>query len=265
MKKEYGILISAVKQATALAKKHIGKVRYELKGKSNLLTQADIACQKKIISIISKEFPSHGFLAEETQTGIKTNGEYIWVIDPIDGTTNYAHTFAHSAVSVALTKNGEPVMGAVADIFKGELFTALQGKGAKLNGKKIKVSATNKLQDSLLITGFPYDRMPIKKIHIPIFTDFIYNCHDVRRTGSAALDCCWIACGRADGYWEFSLNPWDCCAGALIVQEAGGKITDFEGKPFKKLEDYGKTLLASNGKIHTEMLKIIDKTLVGRL
>lgn len=261
MKNRYKVLISAVMQAAALAKKHIGKVKYELKGKSNLVTQADIACQKKIISMISKEFPDDGFLAEETQAGIKTKGQYIWVIDPIDGTTNYAHTFAHSAVCVALTKNGKPVMGAVADIFKGEIFTAVKGKGAKLNGKKIKVSKTAKLQDSLLITGFPYERAPIKKIHIPIFTDFIYNCHDVRRTGSAALDCCWIACGRADGYWEFSLNPWDCCAGALIVKEAGGKITDFEGKPFGRLKDYGKTLLASNGKIHNEMLGIINKTL----
>ena len=261
MKNRYTVLISAVKQAAALAERYIGKVKYELKAKSNLVTKADIACQKKIVSIISKEFPDDGFLAEETQTGIKTDGKYIWVIDPIDGTTNYAHTFAHSAVSVALTYKGKPVMGAVMDIFKGELFSAVKGKGSKLNGKKIKVSKTNKLQDSLLITGFPYDRTTVKKMHIPIFTDFIYNCHDVRRTGSAALDCCWIACGRADGYWEFSLNPWDCCAGALIVKEAGGKITDFDGKPFDRLTDYGKTLLASNGKIHAEMLKIINKTL----
>lgn len=260
MRKEYEVLLDAVTQAAALAKKHIGKVSYELKGKSNLVTQADIACQKKITEIISSAFPQHGFLAEETQTGLKTQGKYIWVIDPIDGTTNYAHTFAHSAVSIALTENGKPLMGAVADIFKGEIFTAVKGKGAKLNGKKIQVSKTEHLRDSLLITGFPYDRTPIKKLQIPIFTDFIYNCHDVRRTGSAALDCCWIACGRADGYWEFSLNPWDCCAGALIVREAGGKITDVYGKPFKSLKNYGKTLLASNGKIHKEMLKIISKT-----
>lgn len=261
MKKEYAVLIEAVTKAAALAKKRIGKVSYELKGRSNLVTQADIACQKKIVEIISKAFPEHGFLAEESQTGIKKDGRYLWVIDPIDGTTNYAHTFAHSAVSVALTDGGRPVMGAVMDIFKGELFTAVKGKGARLNGKKIHVSKTAKLQDSLLITGFPYDRTPIKKVHVPIFTDFLFNCHDVRRTGSAALDCCWTACGRADGYWEFSINPWDCCAGALIVQEAGGKVTDFKGKAFSKLEKYGAEFLASNGKIHKEMLGIINKTL----
>lgn len=261
MKKEFDIMVRAAEQAAALAKKHIGKVNYELKGRSNLVTEADIACQKKIISIISKAFPDHGFLAEESQNGIKTSGSYIWVVDPIDGTTNYAHTFAHSSVSIALTYKGRPVMGAVMDIFKGELFTAVKGKGAKLNGKKIHVSKTAKLQDSLLITGFPYDRTPIRQIHIPIFTDFLFASHDVRRSGSAALDCCWIACGRADGYWEFSINPWDCCAGTLIVKEAGGKVTGFDGKPFPKLADYGARFLATNGKIHSEMLKVINKTL----
>ena len=261
MKTKYEIMIKAVKRAAALAKRHIGKVGYELKGRSNLVTAADIACQKEIVKIISKAFPDHAFLAEEKQSGLKKEGRYVWVIDPIDGTTNYAHTFAHSAVSVALTDNGEPIMGAVMDIFKGELFTAVKGKGAKLNGKKIKVSSVGKLKDSLLITGFPYDRAPIRKVHIPIFADFLFESHDVRRSGSAALDCCWIACGRADGYWEFSINPWDCCAGTLIIKEAGGKVTDCKGREFSELERYGAEFLGSNGKIHKEMLKIINKTL----
>ena len=259
--KEYKIMVKAVKRAAALAKRCAGKVDYKLKGRGNLVTAADIACQKEIVKIISQAFPEHGFLAEEKQAGLRGKGRYVWVIDPIDGTTNYAHTFRHSAVSLALAEGGEPVMGAVMDIFNGELFTAVKGRGAKLNGRKIRVSSVGKLKDSLLITGFPYERDRIKEVHIPIFTDFLLGCHDVRRSGSAALDCCWIACGRADGYWEFSINPWDCCAGALIIQEAGGEVTDFKGRKFAGLELYGAEFLGSNGKIHKEMLKLINKTL----
>lgn len=257
MKKEFEVLKYALAEAGKTACRYLGKTKYELKGKANLVTQADLACQKKIISIISNALPEHGFLAEEEQKNLKTTGRFLWVIDPIDGTTNYAHTFAHSSVSIALTDNGAPVLGGVLDFFKGEEFTAVKGKGAKLNGKKIKVSDTARLDDSLLITGFPYDRSTIKTVQLPIFEKFIYRCHDIRRTGSAALDLCWVAAGRADGYYEFGVNPWDVCAGTLILEEAGGKVTGFDGKKWKALKDYGRQTLASNGKIHKEMLSVL--------
>ncbi len=262
MKREFETLNLAIKEAAKIAKRYIGKADVHLKGRANLVTQADLACQKKIIQIISARHPDHSFLAEEEQTGLpssaKAKSRYVWVIDPIDGTANYAHTFAHSGISVALTLDGKPILGGVYDIFKDEFFTAIKGKGAKLNGKKIHVSNVKKLKDSLLVTGFPYKRENIGEVHLPIFKDFILICHDVRRTGAASLDLCWTAAGRLDGYWEFDINPWDVCAGKLILEEAGGKVTDFKGKPWKNLADFGRQTLASNGKIHREMLKIFD-------
>jgi myo-inositol-1(or 4)-monophosphatase len=151
----------------------------------------------------------------------------------------------------------------VYDFFKEEMFTAVKGKGAKLNGRKIKVSKTAKVEDSLLITGFSYDRKKLEEVCMPLFKKFLLTAHDVRRSGSAALDLCWTAAGRLDGYWEFSLNPWDVCAGRLILEEAGGKVTDFSGKPWKALEEFGVQTLATNGKIHKQMLKMSADILKG--
>jgi len=259
MKKEFAVLQEALNAAAKTVRAKFGKVGYELKGKANLVTKADVASQKAVLSVIRKHFPQHDYLAEEN--GVKNTGsDYTWVVDPIDGTTNFAHTFPQCSVSIALFYKNEPVLGGVKNPVTGETFLAQKGKGATLNGKKIHVSKTAKLQDSLLITGFPYDRFSRMPQLLKRFEAFLNASHDVRRLGSAALDLCWLAAGRADGYWEDALNPWDVSAGILILREAGGKVTGFDGKPFQRLQDYGKTLLASNGKVHAQMLKIIRQT-----
>jgi len=259
--KEFEVLKEALGEAGKIAKKYYGKIGYDLKGRGNLVTKADFESQKKITQIISSAFPSHAFLAEEKQPGLNCEGRFKWVIDPIDGTANYAHTFPHSGISVALTDKGIPVLGGVLDFSRDEMFYAQKGKGAFLNGKKIHVSKIAKLEDSLLVTGFPFERKDIEFVHIPVFKNFLMICHDVRRTGAASLDLCWTAAGRLDGYWEFSLNPWDVCAGKLILEEAGGRVSGFDGKPWRRLETYGAQTVASNAKIHGQMIKVIRETL----
>jgi len=258
MKKEKEILTQCLTQAAKVVRKHFGKVGYELKAKANLVTKADVASQQTILKIIKKNFPTHDYLAEEN--GLKqTSSDYLWVIDPIDGTTNFAHTFPQCSISIALFYKKEVVLGGVMNPITGELFMAEKGKGATLNGKKIHVSKISKLENSLLVTGFPYNRFNRMPELLKRFGNFLVSCHDVRRLGSAALDLCWLAAGRIEGYWEDNLNPWDVSAGMLILQEAGGKMTDFNGKKYKNISEYGKTVLASNGKIHAQMLKIMKK------
>ncbi len=258
MNKEFLVLQECLKTAGRIAKRHLGKVSYHLKAKDNLVTQADVACQKAILQIIKKNFPQHDFLAEEN--GLKNTGsDWKWVIDPIDGTTNYAHTMPHFSVSVALAYKNDIVLAGVYDVCMDEMFLARKGKGATLNGKKIHVSSVSKLQNALLVTGFPYVRENRMDELLNRFKNFILSCHDIRRLGSAALDMCWVAAGRFDGYWEDSLNPWDISAGKLILEEAGGKVTDYAGKKWKKLETFGSQTLASNGKIHREMFAIINR------
>lgn len=259
MKQEFAVLQECLQAASKVVRRHFGKVGYELKGKANLVTKADVASQKAVLDIIRKRFPRHDYLAEEDAVK-NTGADYTWVIDPIDGTTNFAHTFPQCSVSVALFYKNEPVLGGVANPATDETFLAQKGKGATLNGKKIHVSKTAKLAQALLVTGFPYNRFTRMPELLTRFEGFLNSCHDVRRLGSAALDLCWLAAGRTDGYWEDNLNPWDVGAGILILQEAGGKVTDYSGKKYKKLPDYGRTMLASNGKIHAQMLQIIRKT-----
>lgn len=259
MKKEFAVLQECLQKAAHMVRRHFGKVGYELKGKANLVTKADVASQKTVLAILRRNFPEHDFLAEEN--GVKNTGSaYTWVLDPIDGTTNFAHTFPQCSVSLCLFYKNEPVLGGVINPITGELFLAQKGKGATLNGKKIHVSKTAKVEQSLLVTGFPYNRFTRMPELLNRFGAFLNACHDVRRLGSAALDLCWLAAGRLDGYWEDNLNPWDVGAGVLILQEAGGKITDFRGKKYKKISEYGHTILASNGKIHPQLLKIIKAT-----
>lgn len=259
MKQEFAVLQECLQAASKVVRRHFGKVGYELKGKANLVTKADVASQKAVLDIIRKHFPQHDYLAEEDAVK-NTGADYTWVIDPIDGTTNFAHTFPQCSVSVALFYKNEPVLGGVANPATGETFLAQKGKGATLNGKKIHVSKTAKLAQALLVTGFPYNRFTRMPELLTRFEGFLNSCHDVRRLGSAALDLCWLAAGRTDGYWEDNLNPWDVGAGILILQEAGGKVTDYSGKKYKKLPDYGRTMLASNGRIHAPMLQIIRQT-----
>lgn len=258
MKQEFSVLKECMRSAGKIVRSHFGKTGYELKAKANLVTIADVKVQKAVLSIIKKNFPSHDFLAEED--GLKnTHSDYIWVIDPIDGTTNFAHGFPQCSVSIALFYKGRVTLGGVYDVMKEELFLARKGKGATLNGKKINVSRVKHLSEALLVTGFPYTRDAQIDRLLHTFKNFIKACHDIRRLGSAALDLCWVACGRLDGYWEENLNPWDVSAGKLILEEAGGKVTDFSGKPWKKLQDYGKEVLATNKTIHPEMFDIMKK------
>lgn len=256
---ELNVLKECLTTAAKIAKRHLGKVGFDLKARANLVTKADVACQKAILKIIQKNFPQHDFLAEED--GLKNTGSaYKWVIDPIDGTTNFAHGMPHFSISVALAYKNEIILGGVYDVCMDEMFLARKGKGATLNGKKIQVSSVKKLENALLVTGFPYVREGRMEELLKRFENFIMSCHDIRRLGSAALDMCWVAAGRFDGYWEDCLNPWDISAGKLILEEAGGKVTDYAGKKWTRLETFGQQTLASNGKIHREMFDIIKRS-----
>lgn len=223
------------------------------KGDIDLVTEADTASEALIIDTIQADFPDHAILAEESGETPK-NSPFQWIIDPLDGTTNYAHGLPLFSVSIALAEDGNMQMGLVLNPATGELFCAAKGRGATLNGEPIQVSHTQTLQESLLVTGFPYN---LKKIMAPLMSRFsrcLAGCQGVRRLGSAAIDLCFLSCGRFDGFWEQNLNPWDTAAGLLIVEEAGGKVTDFKNQPFRV--DM-KEILATNGHIHQEMLPLL--------
>lgn len=258
--KEKTVLVNALKTCGGILRHYFRKTDYSLKGKGNLLTKADLESQKAALKIITAAFPEHDYMAEE-EAERKSGSPYLWVMDPLDGTTNFAHGLPASCVSIALLKNGTPVLGGVIDPFRDELFIAQKGAGATLNGKKIQVTKTAKLKDSLLFTGFPYDRHLRGRFYCNFIVDFLKICHDVRRSGAAALDMSWLAAGRADGYWEFHLKPWDVAAGRLLVEEAGGEVTAFNGKPWTDINQYGKETLVTNGLIHAEMLRIIKRNL----
>ena len=222
----------------------------------NLVTEADIAAENKIISIIKNNFPAHSLLTEESGEEIH-NSDYCWVIDPLDGTNNFYHKFPMFCVSIALYKKGKPLIGVVFDPLKNEFFCAEKNEGAYLNNKKINVSKTNRLSKSLLALGFYYERGLLMRKSLGQMKKFFYeNVHGIRRTGSAALDLCYTACGRFDGYWELKLNPWDYAAGSLILMEAGGRITDVQGKRYHLMMG---NVAASNGKIHKCMIRILNQ------
>lgn len=222
------------------------------KGELNLVTVYDLAAEKAILSIIKKNFPDHSILTEESKPS--GNSSSRWIIDPLDGTTNFAHGFPAACTSIAFEEKGKVILGGVYDPFRKELFFAQKGKGAFLNGKKIRVSKTPKLSEALVCTGFPYDRKQHMDEYMPIFRDFKMNVQGLRRMGAAALDLCYVACGRFDGYWELKLQPWDKAAGMLMIAEAGGKLTDFSGNP---LTLTGLQNLVSNRLIHADMLSVI--------
>jgi myo-inositol-1(or 4)-monophosphatase len=231
----------------------------EIKTKSthfDLVTAADIECEKKVVEKIRDSFPEHNILAEEHAYG-ETNSPFTWVIDPLDGTNNFAHRLPHYSVSIALAYKGEAVLGVVLDPERDELFQAVKGKGAALNGAPLTVTNAKTLRESLLITGFYYDRGSKMRESLGKIEEFLsLGIIDIRRLGSAALDLCYVASGRADGYFEFMLNPWDFAAGKLILEEAGGTVTDRDGKPFGIAASY---VVASNGLIHAQMLEVLGK------
>ncbi len=245
---------AAAREAGRLLGENYGK-RGEImyKGTVDLVTRFDRESQDLIFRRLSDAFPDHGFLAEE---GLSRGGasDFRWIFDPLDGTTNFAHTFPVFCVSIALERAGSTLLGVVYDPTRDELFEALRGKGARLNGRPVKVSGVTELGKSLLATGFPYDVRTSGVNNVREFGDFVLRAQAIRRCGSAALDLCYVACGRFDGFWELKLKPWDVAAGAIIVAEAGGTISDFEGGPF---DPFGGRALASNGLIHEEMMDVL--------
>ncbi len=231
-------------------------ISIEYKSAVNLVTQTDKNAEKLIIKIIKQNFPDHSILAEESAPSGTSSQK--WIIDPIDGTTSFAHRIPFSCVSIGYSEDGVLKAGGVFNPFMNELFFAIRGKGATLNGKKIHVSKAKHLGESLLATGFPYDRREKAKYYLKFIEEFMLRTHGLRRLGSSAIDLCYVACGRFEGDWEFNLQPWDQAAGALIVEEAGGKLTNFLGTEFSI---FGKQTLATNGLIHSEMLRVIKKLL----
>jgi myo-inositol-1(or 4)-monophosphatase len=260
--KETEILKKAALAGGRVLAAKFGKVGYRLKGRANLLTEADLASQKAVIAIIRKAFPADGFLAEESPAEETPNGR-LWIIDPLDGTTNYAHGFPAAAVSIGFAEKGIVKAGGVYDPFRKELFLAEKGRGAFVNGKRLAVSRVPEVSKALLVTGFAYDRAERAEFYCGFFAEFMKLSHDVRRMGAASLDMCWLAAGRTDGYWEFGLKPWDVAAGKVILEEAGGRVTDFAGKPWKTGMGMGSRTLATNGRVHAEMLRVIKRRLAA--
>lgn len=223
-------------------------------GINNLVTEADHAAEKAIMAVIRKNFPDHFILSEEAGE-LSRQSDYKWIIDPIDGTINFAHGIPINCVSIAVEYKGEIMLGAVYNPHINEFFFAEKGKGATLNGNPISVSQKEEAIHACLVTGFPYTYINMPNGPLEVFERFIRKGVPVRRLGSAAIDLCWVAAGRFDGFYEHKLEAWDSAAGFLIVEEAGGRVTDFEGKPFSP---YQHRILATNGKIHDEMLEIIN-------
>jgi myo-inositol-1(or 4)-monophosphatase len=242
-------------EAGNILKENLGRVKeVEYKGKNSLVTEVDKSSEDLIVKIIKSSFPSHGILAEEAGRDRKTSS-YLWIIDPLDGTTNYIHTYPVFSISIALEVEGIIRLGIVYDPIREEFFSAELGKGAYMNEKSIRVSRVSAIKESLLCTGFTHENEWMVDENLRHFENFIRRAQAVRRDGSAALDLCYVACGRYDGFWELGLHPWDTAAGFLILKEAGGKITDFSGKEFSI---YGEEIVATNGIIHDEMISVLS-------
>lgn len=229
----------------------LGQVDY--KGRADMVTDVDRRAEEIILEGIRRAFPEHGVLAEESGEN-NAQSDYRWVVDPLDGTTNFVHGYPFYCVSIAVQHQEETVAAVVLNPVLGEVFSALKGAGAQLNGKPITVSAASDLSKALVATGFPYQIGYHWQHSMTLFEAFYRNCHGVRRDGAAALDLCYVAAGRFDGFWEYELQPWDVAAGLLIVQEAGGKTTDFLDNPSGICD---RQVLASNGFIHDEMLQVM--------
>jgi myo-inositol-1(or 4)-monophosphatase len=252
------IAIKTALEAGNYLKMNVGKIKQiEHKGghATNLVTEIDKKSEEIIIGRIKQHYPSHDFLGEESGYA-EISSEYRWIIDPLDGTTNYAHGLPIFSVTIGLEYKSEIILGVVYNPSLNELFTAEKGKGAWLNKKRIEVSKTAKLIESLVVTGFPYTINENPEPEVTHFRNFIVESQAVRRLGSAALDLAYVACGRFDGFWEGTLNAWDMAAGVLLVTEAGGKWTDYQGKPSSV---YNTQVLTTNGLIHNEMLGVLKK------
>jgi myo-inositol-1(or 4)-monophosphatase len=235
------------------------RVGYELKGEFDLVTEADRASERLVVERLRSHFPSHGIVAEEGG-GHESASEYRWFVDPLDGTTNFAHAFPVFNVTLGLERAGEPVAGVVYDPIRQEMFTAERGAGAYLNNRRIKVSNVKRLADSLASTGFP-SRKRHHNVNIHFYYQLAMASHGVRRTGSAAIDLAYVACGRLDFFWEFGLKPWDMAAGTLLVREAGGRTSDMRGGAHTVTGS--EHLLADNGALHDEVLQMFGRVFAG--
>jgi len=245
---------AAVREAGRYLKQNLGgRVEASYKGAVDLVTPFDVGAQEILVGRLAAAFPAHGFLAEE---GLARAGssDCRWIIDPLDGTTNFAHAFPVFSVSAALECAGRPALGFVYDPMRDEMFRAEAGRGAFLNGAAVRVSGVSELGRSLLATGFPYDVRLSPINNLDHWGRFIVRAQAIRRCGSAALDLSYVACGRFDGFWELKLKPWDVAAGALMVSEAGGRVSDFEGREFT-LDAPG--IVATNGRIHPAILEVL--------
>jgi len=233
----------------------IGKDQIEYKGFNDLVSYVDKGAEKILVEGLQKVLPEAGILAEEG-TGSQTNEKYTWIIDPVDGTTNYLHGLPIFAISVALIENNQPIIGIVYEINRREVFTAILGGGAFCNDQPIHVSSAKNLGESLIATGFPYYDFGKMENYLKILHALMKTSHGLRRLGSAAVDLAYVACGRFEGFFEYNLKPWDVAAGTLIVLEAGGKVTEFQGgdDPI-----FGKEILASNATIHQSLIETINK------
>ena len=249
--------INIAKDAGDIQLPYFGNIS-KISKKSNaidLLTNVDIESEEYIISKIKKRYPDHSIISEESEQ-IDNKSRYQWIIDPLDGTTNFAHNLPIFAVSIGLKENNKTICAVVYNPAANKCFTAQVGKGAHLNNKKIKASTSTLLSESLLATGFPYLRDEKYDLSFDLFKNFYDRTRGLRRLGSAALDLCFVAMGRFDGFYEFNLNSWDVCAGSLIASEAGCTISDWDGN---KAPDCGKRILCTNGKIHNEMINILKQ------
>jgi len=260
------LAVSAAKAAGRLVNGFRGReLAVAYKGAVNIVTEADRQAERLIVERIRKVYPDHIIIGEEGTGGEEGSGttappplsparEPIWFVDPLDGTTNFAHGFPFYCVSIGVEIDGRIAVGVVYDPVRRELFSAIQGKGAFCNGRRLRVSATEKLDQSLLVTGFAYNIRTSRRNNLGHFSRFSLRCRGVRRTGSAALDLCYVADGRLDGFWEMHLWPWDTAAGSLIVEEAGGQMSAFDGQPYQLRVP---ELVASNGRIHDEMVGVL--------
>ena len=247
--------VAAAFKAGCMLQSHLGNISIiNKKGAIDLVTEADTDSEKIIIETIQQAFPDHTILAEESGLN-QGRVDHMWIVDPLDGTTNFAHRLGLFAISIAFALQQEIVLGVVLSPTTGELYTAIRGQGAYLNGRPINVSKAKTVSESLLVTGFPYNVQEILDPVITRFASCLQASQGIRRLGAAALDLCYLADGRFDGFWEQNLKPWDTAAGALIAREAGATVTDFANNPFMmdKTE-----ILATNGHIHAEMLGLLN-------
>ncbi len=246
--------MAAAFQAGTLIRAKLGRIEnVEHKGAIDLVTEADREAEALIVALIRQQFEDHAILAEERGRE-QGRADRLWIVDPLDGTTNFAHGIETCCVSIAFAAEGETLLGVVLNPFAHELFVALKGRGAWMNSRPATVSSHNAMAESLLVTGFPYNIREVMGSTLPRLRRCLEASQGIRRLGSAALDLCYVAAGRFDAFWEQNLKPWDTAAGALMVTEAGGRVSDFDGQAYDR---NGNAIVASNGKIHAQMLKLL--------